>query len=89
MSGEDLRDQSELQRMMLAGTKFKYVVIENGGAGGYRVVFRTEASARFIVCKQKRQDRGSGAREFKTIDAAVKSIRNIGWTQIVVIAADV
>lgn len=86
MNDDELKQEDEVRRLLNAGNKFKHVVIENS-QNGYQVVFVHQGGARFSIGKQKRLDRDSGIRIFKTIDAAVSAIRRIGWTQVIAVVA--
>lgn len=80
----EYREKNELKRMIEVGNQFSSVVITAEKTEMFFVDFYI-GSLFFRFCKQKRNDRDSGVRYFKTIDFAYKEIRNIGYGGDIVI----
>lgn len=76
-SKDDYRDTAEAKKLLKSNPSLTAVIRTKDDGGAYVVL--TLNNSKFVLCTQKRNDRNVKIRPFKTYDAALDAIRNIGF----------
>jgi hypothetical protein len=75
---EDLKQRHEMKEFIGANKRnINYLAIEELDNSHYRIVLFLNSGAGFPLSTQKREDRDFGIREFKTVNAAVNSAKQV------------
>ena len=75
---DDLKQRHEMKVFISANQRIiNYLAIEELDNSHYRIVLFLNSGAGFPLSTQKREDRDFGIREFKTVNAAVNSAKQV------------